>query len=140
MPALSVSIDRQLIIDKVLDGYGVPTSNAVLLSENGLESENTNLTNLSTSSLSTAHDILVKGGWKQNAIGFWEKEIDKSTELLSITIKTSNIGLFEVTADIIADEWRKLGVEVQIEQYEQSGLVESVIRTRDFQALFCLRL
>ena len=31
--------------------------------------------------------------------------------------------------------WRKLGVEVQIEQYEQSGLVESVIRTRDFQAL-----
>lgn len=133
--ALSISIDRQAIIDKVLDGHGVPTSNAILLSENGLESENTNLTDPSTSSLTTAHDILVQGGWKQNATGFWEKEIDKSTELLSVTIKTSNTGLFEITADIIANEWRKLGVEVQIEQYEQSGLVESVIRTRDFQAL-----
>lgn len=133
--ALSVSIDRQRIIDEVLGGYGVPTTNAVLLKENELESENTNLTDAPTSSLSTAHDILVKGGWKQNETGFWEKEINKSAELLSITIKTSNTGLFDRTANIIADEWRKLGVEVQIEQYEQSGLVESVIRTRDFQAL-----
>lgn len=133
--ALSISIDRNKIISEVLGGYGVPTTNAVLLSENALESENTNLIDPSTSPFSAAHDILVKGGWKQNDTGFWEKEINKSTELLSVTIKTSNTGLFEKTANIIADEWRKLGIEVQIEQYEQSGLVESVIRTRDFQAL-----
>lgn len=133
--ALNVSIDRNRIIEEVLGGYGVPTSKAVLVDKSGLESSDANLNNSSTSSLSLAHDILVKGGWKQNATGFWEKEIDKSTELLSITIKTSNTGLFEKTANIVADEWRKLGVEVQIEQYEQSGLVESVIRTRDFQAL-----
>lgn len=133
--ALNVSIDRNRIIEEVLGGYGVPTSKAVLVDKSELESSDANLNNSSTSSLSLAHDILVKGGWKQNATGFWEKEIDKSTELLSITIKTSNTGLFEKTANIVADEWRKLGVEVQIEQYEQSGLVESVIRTRDFQAL-----
>jgi peptide/nickel transport system substrate-binding protein len=133
--ALNISIDRNRIIEEVLGGYGVPTSKAVLVDKSGLESSDANLNNSSTSSLSLAHDILIKGGWKQNATGFWEKEIDKSTELLSITIKTSNTGLFEKTANIVADEWRKLGVEVQIEQYEQSGLVESVIRTRDFQAL-----
>lgn len=133
--ALNVAIDRERIINEVLGGYGVPTTNAVLVNQNELESKDSNLTNSSTSSLSYAHEILVKGGWRQNNAGFWEKEIDKSTEILSITIKTSNTSLFEKTASMIADDWRKLGVEVQIEQYEQSGLVESVIRTRDFQAL-----
>lgn len=133
--ALNISIDRNRIINEVLGGYGVPTTQAVLTYKNDIESEDTNLTNPSTPSLSTAHDLLVKGGWTQNTAGFWEKEIDKSKEVLSVTIKTSNTALFEKTANIIAEDWRKLGIEVQIEQYEQSGLVESVIRTRDFQAL-----
>lgn len=132
--ALNLSVDRDRLIKEILGGHGVPTTNAILMQKNEIES-NTNLTNSSTSSLSIAHDILIKGGWTQNAAGFWEKEIDKSKETLSVTIKTSNTTLFEKTANIIAEDWRKLGVEVQIEQYEQSGLVESVIRTRDFQAL-----
>ncbi len=132
--ALNLSIDRDRIIEEILGGHGVPTTNATLIHKNEIES-NTNLTNSSTSSLSIAHDILIKGGWTKNTAGFWEKEIDKSKETLSVTIKTSNTPLFEKTANVVAEDWRKLGVEVQIEQYEQSGLVESVIRTRDFQAL-----
>ena len=133
--ALNIAIDRDKIVNEVLGGYGVPTKEAVLIHQNGIESNDTNLTNSSTSSLSIAHDLLVKGGWTQNAAGFWEKEIDKSKETLSVTIKTSNSTLFDKTATLIAEDWRKLGVDVQVEQYEQSGLVESVIRTRDFQAL-----
>jgi peptide/nickel transport system substrate-binding protein len=133
--ALNISIDREHLVDEILGGYGVPTTNAILLNKSELESINTDPIDSSTSSLSVAHEILIKGGWTQNDAGFWEKEIDKSKETLSVTIRTSNTELFEKTASLIADEWRKLGVEVQIEQYEQSGLVESVIRTRDFQAL-----
>ena len=133
--ALNIAIDRDKIINEVLGGYGVPTKEAVLIHQNSIESNNTNLTNSSTSSLSVAHDLLVKGGWTQNAAGFWEKEIDKSKETLSVTIKTSNSTLFDKTATLIAEDWRKLGVDVQVEQYEQSALVESVIRTRNFQAL-----
>lgn len=133
--ALNIAIDRDKIVNEVLGGYGVPTKEAVLIQQNSIESNDTNLTNSSTSSLSIAHDLLVKSGWTQNTAGFWEKEIDKSKETLSVTIKTSNSALFDKTATLIAEDWRKLGVEVQVEQYEQSGLVESVIRTRDFQAL-----
>jgi ABC-type transport system substrate-binding protein len=57
------------------------------------------------------------------------------TETLSVTLRTGNSSLFEETAKAVAESWRNIGVEVQIEQYEQTGLVQSVIRSRDFQAL-----
>jgi peptide/nickel transport system substrate-binding protein len=77
----------------------------------------------------------VDGGWKQNSEGLWEKKIGEETETLSLTIKTSNLSLFDKTTTLVANNWRDLGVEVQVEQYEQTGLVQSVIRTRDFQVL-----
>ncbi len=133
--ALNAAIDRERIVSEVLGGYGIPTDRPILIRTNELELVDADLDNISTSSLSTAGEILIKGGWTQSAGGFWEKEIDKSTETLSVTIRTSNSEVFDKTTAIIADNWRKLGVEVQIEQYEQTGLVQSVIRTRDFQAL-----
>ncbi|MEZ4104396.1 MAG: peptide ABC transporter substrate-binding protein [Candidatus Paceibacterota bacterium] len=132
--ALNLTIDRQLIIAETLDGYGVPTLRPVLFKENTLESNDTDLTN-SSSTLEQATEVLKAGGWNKNDSGVWEKEIDKSVETLSVTIKTSNSELFNKTANLIAKNWRELGVEVQVEQYEQAGLVQSVIRSRDFQAL-----
>ncbi len=133
--ALSEVIDRDRLIKEMMGGYGVPTTKPILSIQNKLESQNTELTAASSSKLSTAEAILTKGGWTKNTAGFWEKVIDKSTETLSVTIRTSNTNFFDETANLIAEDWRKLGVEVQIEQYEQTGLVQSVIRTRDFQAL-----
>lgn len=133
--ALNIAVDREQLINEVLGGYGVPTTRPILTAQDELKLTNTDQANSSTSSLNIAREILVKGGWTQNNAGFWEKEIDKSVEILSITIRTSNTAVFDKTATIVADNWRKLGVEVQIEQYEQTGLVQSVIRTRDFQAL-----
>lgn len=128
--ALNLTIDRQAIINEVLGGYGVPTDSPVPNQENNIKSEDE-----VTFSFEKATEILEDGGWKKGITGFFEKEIDKNTEVLSITIRTSNTELYEKTALLLAENWRKLGAEVQIEQYEQTGLVQSVIRTRDFQAL-----
>ena len=133
--ALSVAINRQDLITKVLSGYGVPTTKPILEVDVALESSSTVSDVNSTSSLELAREILLAGGWEQNDLGFWEKKINQTTETLSLTIKTSNTSLFDRTVNIVSDSWRELGVEVQIEQYEQSDLVQSVIRTRDFQAL-----
>lgn len=133
--ALSVAIDRDRLIAEALGGYGVPTTKPILNDYRTIELEDTEENTNSTSSPTSAKDILIAGGWKQNDAGLWEKEIDDATEALRLTIRTNNTPLFDTTTTIIAENWRELGVKVQIEQYEQTGLVQSVIRTRDFQAL-----
>ena len=133
--ALSSAIDRQQLIDEVLGGYGVPTTKPILENTDALKSTSTEAVESAIFSLENARNILIEGGWEQNDAGFWEKEIDDTLETLSITLKTSNATLFEKTVTLVTDNWRTLGVEIQVEQYEQTGLVQSVIRTRDFQAL-----
>jgi peptide/nickel transport system substrate-binding protein len=132
--ALSRALDRPAIVAAVLGGYGVPTDKPIIeaqravLLENATEDE-------ATTTLATAADILTAGNWKKNELGIWEKRIGEETQSLAVTISTGNSALFEATAALVADTWRELGVEVQIEQYEQTDLVQSVIRSRDFQAL-----
>ncbi|MCA9357410.1 hypothetical protein KC872_04310, partial [Candidatus Kaiserbacteria bacterium] len=42
---------------------------------------------------------------------------------------------FGPLANTIIEQWEAIGVEVVTEQFEQTGLVQSVIRPRDFEAL-----
>lgn len=133
--ALEAAIDRDQLVNETLNGYGVPTSKPILEGVTTLKSTSTGSTTAETFSVEKARDILIAGGWKQNSTGLWEKKINDEVVSLSLTIKTSNLAFFDKTTSIVANNWRALGVEVQVEQYEQTGLVQSVIRTRDFQVL-----
>ncbi len=134
--ALSVAVNRETLIDKVLGGYGVPTKTPILEEQLGVELSNTELEQgQASSSLKTPEEILQTGGWKKTEAGSWEKKLGGETQTLAVTIKTGNSPIFDTAASLVAEDWRQLGVEVQVEQYEQTGLVQSVIRTRDFQAL-----
>ncbi len=129
--ALAAAIDRETLIDTTLLGHGVPTYTPTTLSVPALESEDS----ISATTTSTATDILEHGGWTKNTFGFWEKEIDEDTVTLSLTLRTSNAPLFEPLIESIAAQWEAIGVEVTTEQFEQTGLVQSVIRPRDFEVL-----
>jgi peptide/nickel transport system substrate-binding protein len=132
--ALSAAIDRDEIINTVLGGYGVPITSPTTNPEPELVLENTEQSRgSSTGEIATA--ILEDGGWKKNDQGLWQKKIGQEIETLAVTIRTGNSELFESTANLVAEAWRSLGVEVQVEQYEQAGLVQSVIRSRDFETL-----
>ena len=132
--ALSVALDRNHLIAELLDGYGVPTFTPIIEEQRGLESNGLDADDLAHAT-ETPEQILIAGGWRQTEAGLWEKRIGSATETLSLTLRTGNSALLEKTANAIANTWRSLGVEVQVEQYEQAGLVQSVIRSRDFQAL-----
>jgi peptide/nickel transport system substrate-binding protein len=133
--ALSAAIDRDLLVETVLDGYGFPTTKPIVNEQRAVLLEYSNLDTVPDISTTTPEEILQAGGWKRNEDNAWEKKIGDSTEILSVTLRTGNSDLFDTTANLIAEQWRDLGVDVQIEQYEQAGLVQSVIRTRDFQTL-----
>lgn len=132
--ALTIALNRDELIKKTLQGYGVPITEATAFTATKLESEKGNQDDAS-SSVEQASTILKAGGWTKNNLGFWEKEIDKNKVVLGVTLKTSNNPLFDVLVNNISQQWKELGVEVTTEQFEQTGLVQSVIRPRDFEAL-----
>ncbi len=132
--ALNLAVDRTKLIDELLHGYGFPITEPMPSAFSTLESNRTE-DSAAAFSLDAATQVLENGKWSKNDAGFWEKKIDGDTQILSVTLKTSNSDLFNRAATLIAETWRTLGVEVEVEQYEQADLVQSVIRPREFAAL-----
>lgn len=134
--ALSVMIDRNELVSQNLDNAGIPTDTPLPSGFFELKSTSTKQANLTLSErVSEAREILFAGGWTETDQSGWEKEIDGNTANLSITIRTANSALFEKTASYLENTWRELGVEVGVELYEQSDLVQAVIRPRDYESL-----
>lgn len=133
--ALTVAINRDRLIEETLYGFGVPTPLPIIPPPNQVTSTDKPDESAVTDRREQAEAILRSGGWRRNDAGTWEKRIDQNNEILGVTLKTGNSPFFEAVANLIAEDWRALGVEVQVEQYEQTGLVQTVIRTRDFQTL-----
>jgi len=134
--ALGVALDRNLLIEKALSGYGVPIFGPTTLTTSTVNStDSLDDTDVSTSATEQAIAILEAGGWKKTDFGTWEKKINNETVTLSITIRTSNAPLFESLVSSIASQWKAIGVDVSTEQFEQTGLIQSVIRPRDFEAV-----
>lgn len=133
--ALAAALDRDALIENALFGYGVPITAPTVLVHDTVESGG-NIDTLATSTpLAHAADLLTAGDWSKNELGLWEKEIDDTTTTLQVTVRTSNVPLFNDLLSGITDAWQELGVDVITEQFEQTALVQSVIRPRDYQAL-----
>jgi len=133
--ALTAALDRDVLIEKAFYGYGVPITGPTVFTQAELESTDGINSTASSSPAELATKILIDGGWLQNNLGLWEKQIDDSAVTLSLTLRTSNTPLFNALSGLIAQQWEAIGVEITTEQFEQAGLVQSVIRPRDFQAL-----
>lgn len=133
--ALTAAIDRDALIESALFGRGIPIYGPTAAAIHTLESaDGTDETDVRTPA-EIAVSILEQGGWLKNNIGLYEKSIDKELVTLSITVRTSNSPLFNSLVEAITKQWEAVGIEVAVEQFEQTGLVQSVIRPRDFQAL-----
>jgi peptide/nickel transport system substrate-binding protein len=130
--ALDIAIDRQKIVDKVLSGYGDPLYGPI---PEGLI--NTDSINEQKFDLDKASSTLSKGGWIKNTeTGVWEKKIDKKKTIqLEISISTLNSPNLVKTAELIKEDWEKLGAKVDIKQFELGDLQQNIIRPRKFEAL-----
>lgn len=129
--ALQLSVDRNEIIDKVLYGYGREESFS--LPQSSLISSTT--TASSSTKIDDAKNLLSKNGWKLNAQGVMEKKDKKQTLTLSFTITTSNNPDLAKTAEILKEEWSKIGAQVNIVTLDSSELNQTVIRPRKYDVL-----
>jgi peptide/nickel transport system substrate-binding protein len=132
--ALEAAVNKQALVDQVLDGYGIPTDSPVPVGFTAVESSSSTDSNAAPVT-QNAEEILRAGGWNKTQAGTWEKTIDGSPVTLSISITTANTPLFDETANYLAESWKALGIEVNVSQFEQTDLVQSIIRPRDFEAL-----
>lgn len=134
--ALEIMVDRDQIITQVLRGHGIPTDSPVppgFIEVNSSDSKEVQA--LSVEKKTIAEKILIDGGWRKNEVGIWEKVLDGEKTTLSLLITTANTPLFDKTATAVADMWKALGIEVTVSQFEQTDLVQTIIRPRDFEIL-----
>lgn len=132
--ALNMVIDREALVKEAVAGYGRATTSP--LPPGWIDFEPAVLTYESEEERQSAgRQILESAGWRKNDRGVFTKTVDGSETPLSITIRSANGQLFETVSGHLARAWQQLGVDVSIELYEQSDLVQTVIRPRDYQAL-----
>jgi len=130
--ALNLAVDREKIVKEVLGGYGKalnsPVPNNLLGDEESFQG---------SIDLDKASSTLAKAGWIKNAsTTIWEKKKDKKTTVeLAVSISTLNAPDLAKTVEIIKQDWEKLGVKVEIKQFELGDLQQNIIRPRKFDAL-----
>ena len=133
--ALSLSIDREAIVSHATHNYGVPTTLSVPPHFSAIESVDVSPHPTLTADHEAARELLEDDGWELNDDGLWERSMDDETAILSVTLRTPVAGMYSDAADAIVENWEALGVEVRLEQYEQSDLLDGIIRPREFEAV-----
>lgn len=139
--ALSESIDRGYIINKVLQGWGSPETGPIPFNFNdqpALQASTSSLESVQEKILS-AQKILLDKGWKFGPDNILIKETKSGkkteTQRLSFSISTSNIAELKQTAELLKEMWTKLGADVTVQIFEPSDLTQKVIRPRKYDSL-----
>lgn len=132
--ALNEAVDRQTIVNNILNGYGQTL--------NGVLPENLNNGANLSYNLDTAKETLAKAGWTVGANGILEKKtpVKKGAkagpvQTLSFSLATANIPELKAVATMVASNWTKLGARVNLEFFEPSDLNQDLIRPRKYETL-----
>ncbi|MEK7180340.1 MAG: ABC transporter substrate-binding protein [Patescibacteria group bacterium] len=126
--ALNIGLDKNRIVREVLKGYGSAISSPIL--PEYVAGKATIET--APDYVETAQKILENNGWKlASSSGFMEKK----GNILQFSLSTSNVPELKQAAEIIKEEWGKIGVNVDIKIFEPGDLNQDIIRGRKYDAL-----
>lgn len=125
--ALAYATDRQEIIDKVLNKNGRAVYSPILKDMPGYTE---NLDNHSFD-LEKADKILEDAGWKKNDDGM---RIKNGTSLQFTLITTDWPELIQ-TAEVLKEQWSKVGARTTVDILTISDIQQNYIRPREYDAL-----
>ena len=129
--ALTEAIDREALIESAVGGYGEATDSPLPSSSASMEADG----RTGEERIESARAILEEGGWVRGTDGSYLKTFDGQVSVLELTVRSANGSLFERSAEYLTSVWRALGADVTFEFYDQSDLVQTIIRPRDYEAL-----
>ena len=128
--ALDLAVDRQMIVDAVLFGYGTPIRGPLPVDKTTLRPVTSTSTNITT-----AMELLERNDWKKAEDGIYQIKTKTSVQRLSFTLYTADTPDLKETANLLKDSWRTLGVDVDVKIFEPNDLYQNIIRTRKYDAL-----
>ncbi|MDP4001560.1 MAG: ABC transporter substrate-binding protein [bacterium] len=129
--ALNYATDKQAIIDAIVGGKGSAIYSPMI--ESVLEI-NQDITKY-TYDLDQAKTVLATDGWASTGDdGILQKGSGKNQTRLTIHITTSTLPDLVKIANILKDQWGKVGVEVVVDALATPQL-QQVIKDRDYQSL-----
>ncbi len=151
--AFDKAINRQEIVDQVLGGYGSIVSNPIpekIIPDKDIKK-------FTSSTIAEANEILDKAGWVLGADGIRTKggttsktitkKVGKKTVTqteksstpsirLSFSLITGDTPELKQTTELIKEQLAKIGAEVNISKVYETGQLNQLIRTREYEALF----
>jgi peptide/nickel transport system substrate-binding protein len=137
--AINIAIDRQDIINQVLESYGSIVHNPIpeKIVPNGSEEIYT------TQNIDDANMILDKAGWAMGDDGIREKEtsskvnnkVVKQVTKLSFSLTTGDTPELKKTALLIEEQLKKIGIAIEFQKVYETGQLNQLIRARDYEAL-----
>ncbi len=144
--AIDLALDRNVIIEKALDGYGSPINHPIPSSVLKESSENKINANIDE-----ANTLLAKAGWTRNQDGYLQKggtikrTVVKNKKKVTETVSTPTQGLYfsittgdaeelKISAEEIKNQLEALGMRIEIKVYE-TGQLNQLIRSRKYEAL-----
>lgn len=136
--ALDQAIDKERLVQMILNGYGVSIDSPVPPHIFSLADASTPARGVSSSAfteetLSAARATLERAGWKFNAeTNSWSSS--KQQEI-AFTLATADAPELIATAEAVAAAWNELGVRVNVQVFPISELNTSVIRPREYDAI-----
>ena len=130
--ALAYATNKEEIIDQVLSKEGKVADSPLLPGWLGYSSE----TKVYDFALEHAQNILEAEEWKDtDGDGVREKEIDNEQVKLEINLLTTDWPELSQTAELIKEQWEKIGVLVNLEIVDAIAIQQEYIRPRQYQAL-----
>ncbi len=119
------TINKKAIIQDILNGYG-QSIDSILIQTDETQNEHPVL------SAKDAQKALENAGWEKNDDdGLYYND----GVALELTLTTVNNPELKAIATYIADTWSSIGINVKIEVFEPGSLTQSVLRSRNYDAL-----
>jgi peptide/nickel transport system substrate-binding protein len=131
--ALNLAVDKDMIVAKVLDGYGKTIDGPLPF----LEMPATTTPTLQADRIAQAKSILEKAGWTKNAANIYEKvdKKKKTVTLLQFSVALPDVPELRNAAELAKSDWQKLGADVTIKVFEQSSFAGDVLSPRKYDVL-----
>jgi peptide/nickel transport system substrate-binding protein len=125
--ALALSVDRQQLIYVILHGKGIALTSPIFPQMSGYKDENN-----AKVDLAAANKMLDDAGWvKDETTGFRKKGPNQ----LAFEMVTTDWPELNQTAELLKQQWAKVGANVTVKILTVSDLQQNYIRTREYDSL-----
>lgn len=130
--ALAYATDKKTLLEKVLDNKGIVVDSPLLPDCLGYSKE----IKIYEFALEHANNILDEAGWiDRDKDGIREKEINGELTKLEINLLASDWPEIKQTAELIKEQWEKIGAQVNLEIVDSITLQKEYLKPRQYEAL-----